>query len=178
MISVAPDASFLDLQNDKSFTVLHEAVACAETTVTRKLILAGANPAIRTISGNTPLHLACMHGNFECAQALLEPLSPMEKSWRCYKTGTQSSAVPQNLEIANFQGKNQFYNSDLILEKNFKAILKISRKKIFRENRRFVSRNFLKSPRVVVKLSKRHATRSFLRHKNATAFFSFLSCFF
>lgn len=108
LIGHAPNSSYLDLRNHKSLTVLHEAVACQEIGIIRKLILAGANPHIRTFSGNTAFHIACQHGNFACVKALLEPLTHMEKYWRYKKTGSYPRTISQNLEIRDFQGKYKF----------------------------------------------------------------------
>jgi hypothetical protein len=110
LIQMAPHPCLLDIMNDDSQTALHMAVASHASCIVRRLVLAGANTSLRTVGGNTALHLACAVGDLASAKALLEPLSFLERNWL-------ANAVPkrdvmplgQNLEIRNYIGESALF---------------------------------------------------------------------
>lgn len=59
------------MRNDYGHTALHLAVLSCNAVVTRMLVIAGANIALRDGNGDTPLHLAVATNNTDCLQALL-----------------------------------------------------------------------------------------------------------
>lgn len=103
LISAAPHPCLLNILNDGVQTALHRAVLTSQPKVVRRLILAGADPTIRNLKGNTPLHLACNSGDLNCAKALTNPITPNERSW--LQPGKTVPSLPQNLEQANYDGK-------------------------------------------------------------------------
>ncbi|XP_011504403.1 PREDICTED: nuclear factor NF-kappa-B p100 subunit-like [Ceratosolen solmsi marchali] len=106
LIQMAPHPCLLDIMNDDSQTALHMAVVSRESVIVRRLVLAGANTSLRTVGGNTALHLACAIGDFASAKALLEPLNILERNWLA-STVPKYDIMPltQNLETRNYIGK-------------------------------------------------------------------------
>lgn len=103
LIHVAP-RHWLDIQNDIGQTPLHLSVLSDQPKLVRRLVLAGAMTGIRDIEGNTPLHLACLHQNTNCAKELLTPLSTME--FQLSSLAAQAAIkIPQDLEQWNYNGK-------------------------------------------------------------------------
>lgn len=96
--------SWLDIQNDLGQTPLHLSVLTGQPEVTRRLLVAGAQPGIRDIEGNTPLHLACLYSRTACAKALLTPLSAAELQ-QSSPAAQAVIKIPQDLEQWNFNGK-------------------------------------------------------------------------
>ncbi|KAJ8673216.1 hypothetical protein QAD02_004478 [Eretmocerus hayati] len=78
LIELAPEPWLFDIKNDDSHSALHVAVLCRRPKIVRRLVLAGANLELRTRSGNTALHLACLNGNLDCAKAILQPVSRLD----------------------------------------------------------------------------------------------------
>ena len=107
LINMAPHPCLLDIKNYDCHTALHMAVMSHEPTIVRRLVLAGANTSIRTMSGDTALHIACTYGDFACAKALLEPFSILERNWLATVVPNQTivSVVIQNLEVRNYVGE-------------------------------------------------------------------------
>ncbi|XP_046589763.1 NF-kappa-B inhibitor cactus [Neodiprion lecontei] len=103
LIKMAPHPCLLDILNDQHLSPLHVAVLTRQARIVRSLVLAGANPALRDMNGNTPLHLACTSGDLTCARALTDPLSSSEK--RSAPPGGPAPAIPQDLEQRNYQGQ-------------------------------------------------------------------------
>lgn len=103
LIQMAPHPCLLNILNDDGQSPLHLAVLTRQPRIVRRLILAGASPALRNFRGNTALHLACATGDLPSAKALTEPLSPIEKN---YLLPTKKiPALPQNLEQRNYDGE-------------------------------------------------------------------------
>lgn len=93
--------------NDECLTALHYAAFAGESTIVRKLVLAGANTQLRTSQGDTALHLAVREGHIECVKALVQSLSYDEQ-----KAFTENnSSLPQpcvHLDARNYVGKLNF----------------------------------------------------------------------
>lgn len=103
LMRMAPHSCFLNILNDDGQSPLHLAVLTRQPRVVRRLILAGANPALRNFRGNTALHLACATGDLASAKALTDPLSPIERNY--FLPGKKVPALPQNLEQRNYDGE-------------------------------------------------------------------------
>ena len=70
-------------------------------------MVGGASVLLRDRHGNTPLHLACREGFFECAKALCIPISQEERQAALSVHHTlPPQALPQDLEQWNYDGKN------------------------------------------------------------------------
>lgn len=100
---MAPHPCLLNILNDEWQSPLHLATLTNQPMVVRRLILAGADPSLRNLRGNTPLHLACTTGHLACAKALTDPLSSIERN--DLVPGKKVPALPQNLEQRNYSGK-------------------------------------------------------------------------
>ena len=50
-----------------------------QAPLVRRLVVGGSNVLLRDGHGNTPLHLACREGFFECAKALCIPIAQEER---------------------------------------------------------------------------------------------------
>ena len=103
LVKMAPHPCLLDIFNDEGQTALHLSVLTHQPRIARCLILAGADPGVRNVRGNTALHLACACGDLACAKALTDPLSPGERNF--FPPGKLVPALPQNLEQRNYDGK-------------------------------------------------------------------------
>lgn len=103
LIQMAPHPCLLNILNDDGQSPLHLAVLTRQPRIVRRLILAGANPAVRNFRGNTALHLTCATGDLTAAKALTEPLSPVEKNYLL--PSKKVPALPQNLEQRNYDGE-------------------------------------------------------------------------
>lgn len=111
LISLAPHPCLLDIVNDESQTALHLAVMSREPQIVRRLVLAGANTKLRTVTGNTPLHIACALGDLDCVRALTEPLTNLERNWIAGNAQVLPVVSPMNLEIRNYTGEDHFLSS-------------------------------------------------------------------
>ncbi|XP_076629419.1 NF-kappa-B inhibitor cactus [Colletes latitarsis] len=103
LIRMAPHLCLLNILNDDGQSPLHLAVLTRQPRIVRRLVLAGANPALRNFRGNTALHLACATGDIACAKALTDPLTPVERNYLL--PGKKIPALPQNLEQRNYDGE-------------------------------------------------------------------------
>ncbi|XP_011168273.2 NF-kappa-B inhibitor cactus isoform X2 [Solenopsis invicta] len=103
LIRMAPDPCLLDTLNDDWQSPLYLAVLTHQPLIVRRLILAGADPSLRNLRGDTALHLACRNGDIACAKALTDPLSPTERNK--LMPGQIVPALPQNLEQRNYSGE-------------------------------------------------------------------------
>ena len=103
LISMAPDASFLDILNDDALTALHLAVMSKQPMIVRRLVLAGADLSVRNYHGNTALHLAITAGDLQCTRALTEPIDPSESS----RSSVRVAKLPQDLQQRNYHGKKR-----------------------------------------------------------------------
>ncbi|XP_012283790.1 NF-kappa-B inhibitor cactus [Orussus abietinus] len=103
LIRMAPHPCLLNIVNDDGQSPLHLSVLTHQPRIARRLILAGATPALRNTRGNTALHLACASGDLACCKALTDPLSPMERSYLV--PGRRIPVLPQNLEQRNYDGE-------------------------------------------------------------------------
>lgn len=112
LIEMAPDSRLLDILNDHGQSPLHLAVLTNQVRITRRLILGGANPSVRDIEGNTPLHLACITGDLYSAYALTDPLSNFERSH--LGPNCKIPALPQDLEQRNYKGTSSSFFAFLL----------------------------------------------------------------
>lgn len=103
LIRMAPHPCLLNILNDDCQAPLHLAVLTRQPRIARRLVLAGANPALRDFRGNTALHLACASGDIACAKALTDSLSTIERN--CLANSKRIPALPQNLEQRNYDGE-------------------------------------------------------------------------
>ncbi|KAH3835323.1 NF-kappa-B inhibitor cactus-like [Dreissena polymorpha] len=83
-------------------SALHLSVLTDNPDVTRRLVVAGADVCRRDRLGNTPLHIACIHGFAESAKSLITPIRYSEARKNRYKIPYQQ--IPQDTEIRNFDG--------------------------------------------------------------------------
>ncbi|XP_076297020.1 NF-kappa-B inhibitor cactus-like isoform X2 [Lasioglossum baleicum] len=102
IIRMAPHCCLLDILNDDGQSPLYLAVLTRQPRIVRRLILAGANPALRNRGGNTALHLACKTGDLASAMALTDSLTPLERNYLL--PGGKVPALPQYLEQRNYDG--------------------------------------------------------------------------
>jgi NF-kappa-B inhibitor alpha len=102
LVKFAVHPCLLDIQNDMFQTALHLAVLTGQPHIVRILVVNGANLSARDRSGNTPLHLACLNGELECAQQLLLPLNAQEAQEH---SRFATPFRPQNLEQWNYDGE-------------------------------------------------------------------------
>lgn len=122
LINITPHPCLLNILNDDGHAALHIAVLTEQPAIVRRLVLAGANPAIRNSRGNTPLHLSCDRGDAVCAKALSTPLIPSEISF--YEGFKYLPSLPQNLDQVNYDGEYFFESSyfkslENVLMRNF-----------------------------------------------------------
>ncbi|XP_034949577.1 NF-kappa-B inhibitor cactus-like isoform X2 [Chelonus insularis] len=103
LIKMAPHPCLLDIVNDDGEAPLHLAVLTKQPRIVRRLILGGANPALRDCRGNTALHIACSIGDLLAARALTEPLAPIERNY--LGPHKRIPALPQDLEQRNYRGE-------------------------------------------------------------------------
>ncbi|KAL0267461.1 UNVERIFIED_CONTAM: hypothetical protein PYX00_009721 [Menopon gallinae] len=105
LIRMAPHPRFLDILNDVVQSPLHLAVLTHQSRIVRQLIVSGASVERRDRHGNTPLHLACEIGDFECVKALTESIAVLEvaNAGLLYSGCTQQ--VPQDFEERNYEGE-------------------------------------------------------------------------
>ncbi|KAK5885892.1 hypothetical protein CesoFtcFv8_016985 [Champsocephalus esox] len=66
IIDLSKNTDFLNTQNDQRQTPLHLAVITGQAEVCQQLLLSGCDPTLVDDSGDTPLHIACRHGNLLC----------------------------------------------------------------------------------------------------------------
>ncbi|KAF1375120.1 hypothetical protein PFLUV_G00236180 [Perca fluviatilis] len=76
MIDLSKDTDFLNTQNDQRQTPLHLAVITNQADVCQRLLLSGCDPTLVDDSGDTPLHIACRHGNLLCFSVLTQNCQP------------------------------------------------------------------------------------------------------
>lgn len=112
IIQMAPHCCLLNVLNDDCQSPLHLAVLTRQPRIVRRLILAGANPALRDFRGNTALHLACATGDLASAMALTDSLTPHERNYLL--PGGKVPALPQNLEQLNYDGQTCLHKAALL----------------------------------------------------------------
>lgn len=64
------------LPNLDTQTPLHLAVYLNQVPVVKALVANGACVELQDQDGNTPLHVACEHGTFDCANEMIRQASP------------------------------------------------------------------------------------------------------
>ncbi|XP_056283130.1 nuclear factor of kappa light polypeptide gene enhancer in B-cells inhibitor, alpha b [Pseudoliparis swirei] len=72
MIDLSKNTDFLNTQNDQRQTPLHLAVITNQADVCQRLLVSGCDPTLVDDSGDTPLHIACRHGNLLCFSVLTQ----------------------------------------------------------------------------------------------------------
>lgn len=102
IIELAPSADFLNLKNNLRQTALHLAVLTNQPHIVRLLVVYGADLEVRNRDGNTPLHLACMHGFEGCIEQLTTPMQRHEIS--AVSHALPLRRIPQDLLIKNYEG--------------------------------------------------------------------------
>ncbi|XP_028995042.1 nuclear factor of kappa light polypeptide gene enhancer in B-cells inhibitor, alpha b [Betta splendens] len=72
MIDQSKNAEFLNRQNDLRQTPLHLAVITNQAEVCQHLLQFGCDPTLVDNRGDTPLHIACRHGNLLCFSVITQ----------------------------------------------------------------------------------------------------------
>lgn len=76
MIDLSKNTDFLNTQNDQRQTPLHLAVITNQADVCLRLLESGCDPTLVDDSGDTPLHIACRHGNLMCFSVITQNCQP------------------------------------------------------------------------------------------------------
>ncbi|XP_047467664.1 nuclear factor of kappa light polypeptide gene enhancer in B-cells inhibitor, alpha b [Mugil cephalus] len=76
MIDLSKNTDFLNTQNDLRQTPLHLAVITNQPEVCHGLLVSGCDPTLVDNSGDTPLHIACLHGNLHCFSVITQYSRP------------------------------------------------------------------------------------------------------
>nr|XP_046267972.1 nuclear factor of kappa light polypeptide gene enhancer in B-cells inhibitor, alpha b [Scatophagus argus] len=76
MIDLSRNTNFLNAQNDQRQTPLHLAVITNQADVCQRLLLSGCDPTLVDDNGDTPLHMACRHGNLLCFSVITQNCQP------------------------------------------------------------------------------------------------------
>ncbi|ELU11258.1 hypothetical protein CAPTEDRAFT_156381 [Capitella teleta] len=105
IINICPSQELLNLVNDFRQSALHLAVLTEQPPLVRRLVARGAKLEARDHNGNTPLHLACLHGFEACIEMLTTPLRAEEEEERPGAYCVQPQSIPQDLSIKNYQGE-------------------------------------------------------------------------
>lgn len=79
LIRSAPHPKYLDTRNDDAQSPLHLAVLTGQSRIVRWLIVSGASPNPRNLSGDSPLHIAASRGDVACCGAITDPVTPQER---------------------------------------------------------------------------------------------------
>ncbi|XP_008306754.1 nuclear factor of kappa light polypeptide gene enhancer in B-cells inhibitor, alpha b [Cynoglossus semilaevis] len=72
MVDVSKNTDFLNKQNDLRQTPLHLAVITNQADVCHHLLVSGCDPSLVDNRGDTPLHIACRHGNLVCFSVITQ----------------------------------------------------------------------------------------------------------
>ncbi|KAM3594463.1 uncharacterized protein V6R79_008361 [Siganus canaliculatus] len=76
MIDLSRNTDFLNTQNNQRQTALHLAVITSQADVCQHLLVSGCDPTLVDDSGDTPLHIACRHGNLVCFSVITQNCQP------------------------------------------------------------------------------------------------------
>uniref|UniRef100_A0A3P9JBG0 NF-kappa-B inhibitor alpha n=1 Tax=Oryzias latipes TaxID=8090 RepID=A0A3P9JBG0_ORYLA len=76
MMDMTKNTDFLNAQNDLRQTPLHLAVITNQPDVCYGLIVSGCDITVVDNNGDTPLHIACRHGNLHCFSAITQNCRP------------------------------------------------------------------------------------------------------
>ena len=106
LIRMAPNPTFLDIQNNELYAPIHLAVLVNQPAMVRQLVVAGAATDIRDREGNTPLHLAARRGLKECAVALLSPIRSDELREAAVAGATHTTDLHAVLNTKNYNGEH------------------------------------------------------------------------
>lgn len=105
LVRIISDPSLLEIPNNKLQTPLHLAVLTNQAPLVRRLVVGGSSVLLRDGHGNTPLHLACRNGFFECAKALCIPITQDERQAALLHGAIPPQPLPQDLESRNYDGQ-------------------------------------------------------------------------
>ncbi|XP_041828598.1 nuclear factor of kappa light polypeptide gene enhancer in B-cells inhibitor, alpha b [Melanotaenia boesemani] len=72
MIELSKNTDFLNTQNDLRQTPIHLAVITNQPDVCHSLLVSGCDPTLVDVNGDTPLHIACRHGNLHCFSVITQ----------------------------------------------------------------------------------------------------------
>ncbi|XP_074548968.1 nuclear factor of kappa light polypeptide gene enhancer in B-cells inhibitor, alpha b [Halichoeres trimaculatus] len=92
IIDVSKNTDFLNTQNDQRQTPLHLAVITNQADVCKHLLVSGCDPTLVDDSGDTPLHIACRHGNLLCFSVITQ--------------NCQLEHLHKVMAACNYQGQN------------------------------------------------------------------------
>ncbi|KAL5008049.1 hypothetical protein ScPMuIL_013630 [Solemya velum] len=101
-IKSAPEASWLNIQNNLQQAPLHLAVITNRPLIVRRLMVGGADVDPKDNRGNTPLHIACIEGYQDIIGNLVNPIQYQETTQNEYPITYQK--IPQDLEAKNYDG--------------------------------------------------------------------------
>ncbi|XP_044754652.1 NF-kappa-B inhibitor cactus [Coccinella septempunctata] len=104
LIQMAPHPRLLDTANDDALTPLHIAVSRRLTSIVRLLIIAGARPGPRNLSGDSPLHIAARLGDLDCCKAILYPVQSQEREQMVLRYSAQLYTT-YDVEQWNHEGR-------------------------------------------------------------------------
>ena len=94
--------NFLDMSNQQKQTILHVATIMNKPALCRNIMVHGSPVDLYDNRGNTPLHIACRKGFFECVQVLTRHLNYDEVKDLSYMVPFR--CIPQSPELRNYDG--------------------------------------------------------------------------
>lgn len=87
-------------------TPLHLAVYLNQVSVVKALVVNGACLELQDQDGNTPLHVACEHGRFECANEMIRQASPSMLA-PVFETQNWKGNAAANYPLINISEKHE-----------------------------------------------------------------------
>ncbi|KAK9890892.1 hypothetical protein WA026_012234 [Henosepilachna vigintioctopunctata] len=104
LIRHAPNPSCLDFEDYEGCTPLHLAVTSDQWRVVRWLIVAGAQPGLRNLRGESALHLAAKLGSVSCCRAITDPVQGEEREF-LNVSSTVTSPRQVDLDQWDYEGQ-------------------------------------------------------------------------